>query len=268
MKAPGSATRADFLQQLIERSSETQSALSPRVPSLFEAVSASVAVTGFGIEDEPAARGEQANQEPTKLRSAPVRGTEPDTQTYREERGEAQSVDARVASLLRMTPAALRNSADTDIAPSTVELETSRRVIEKHAVDAPLAAPRSMRVVQLDQQGAARTHNEAPPRATSLDSAEAGGERTKAQTAAPSPLRASVHERVIAESTQAARSIVTMHDMPDVDAPQPTPTVHVTIGRLEIRATQNVKSSKPATRTRSAQPMELEEYLKQRGGGR
>lgn len=267
MKAPGSATRADFLQQLIERSSETKSALSPRVPSLFEPVSASVAVTGFGIEDEPAARGEKANQEPTRLRSAPVRGTEPDTQTY-QERGEAQSVDARVASLLRMTPAALRNSADTDIVPPTFELETSRRVIEKHAVDAPLAATRSMRVVQLDEQGAARTHDEAPPRATSLDSAEAGGERTKAQTAAPSPLRASVHERVIAESAQAARSIVTMHDMPDVDAPQPTPTVHVTIGRLEIRATQNVKSSKPATRTRSAQPMELEEYLKQRGGGR
>ncbi len=48
---------------------------------------------------------------------------------------------------------------------------------------------------------------------------------------------------------------------------EPAPTINVTIGRIEIRAT--APASRPAARreTESAAPMSLEDYLRRRGGG-
>jgi hypothetical protein len=47
----------------------------------------------------------------------------------------------------------------------------------------------------------------------------------------------------------------------------PTPTIQVTIGRIEIRATQ--VADKPVTRSRAvSNTMSLDDYLKQRGGGK
>lgn len=47
--------------------------------------------------------------------------------------------------------------------------------------------------------------------------------------------------------------------------PQPAPTIQVTIGRIEVRAT--APANPPSTRTRQQPPvMSLEEYLRQRGG--
>lgn len=49
--------------------------------------------------------------------------------------------------------------------------------------------------------------------------------------------------------------------------PQPAPTIQVTIGRIEVRATAPANPS--STQTRQQPPvMSLEEYLRQRGGGK
>ncbi|HEV2829176.1 MAG TPA: hypothetical protein VGW76_16385 [Pyrinomonadaceae bacterium] len=51
----------------------------------------------------------------------------------------------------------------------------------------------------------------------------------------------------------------------DRPAIQPQPTVHVTIGRIEVRA---VQSSQPASRSRAATPvMNLDDYLRRRSQG-
>jgi hypothetical protein len=51
------------------------------------------------------------------------------------------------------------------------------------------------------------------------------------------------------------------------ELPQPAPTIQVTIGRIEVRAT--APTHLPLTQSRPKSPvMSLEEYLHQRGGGR
>ncbi|MDI1229570.1 MAG: hypothetical protein PSV18_06370 [Methylobacter sp.] len=53
---------------------------------------------------------------------------------------------------------------------------------------------------------------------------------------------------------------------PPATATTPAPTVQVTIGRIEIRATQ--VTDKPVLKTRVNTAMSLDDYLKQRNGGR
>jgi hypothetical protein len=54
--------------------------------------------------------------------------------------------------------------------------------------------------------------------------------------------------------------------VPSAAAAQPEPTIQVTIGRIEVRATP---PAQPPPKQRSAPPvMSLEEYLRQRSGER
>jgi hypothetical protein len=47
------------------------------------------------------------------------------------------------------------------------------------------------------------------------------------------------------------------------------PVINVTIGRIEVRAVaEDSKASRRSHESRERKPMSLDEYLKQRGGGR
>jgi hypothetical protein len=48
--------------------------------------------------------------------------------------------------------------------------------------------------------------------------------------------------------------------------PLPAPTIHVTIGRIEVRATP-APASAPPSRPKPAPTMSLDDYLRQRNGG-
>ncbi|AFY34115.1 hypothetical protein [Calothrix sp. PCC 7507] len=66
--------------------------------------------------------------------------------------------------------------------------------------------------------------------------------------------------------TPAIKSIVTA-SLPPTTTSQPAPVIQVTIGRIEIRATPPTKE--PSTRSHpTAAVMGLDEYLRQRGGGK
>jgi hypothetical protein len=54
----------------------------------------------------------------------------------------------------------------------------------------------------------------------------------------------------------------------DVSSPEPEITVNVTIGRVDVRATQAPAAREPRSRANGPQPVTLEEYLGHRGGGR
>ncbi|MGB7921980.1 MAG: hypothetical protein WCF57_01915, partial [Pyrinomonadaceae bacterium] len=52
--------------------------------------------------------------------------------------------------------------------------------------------------------------------------------------------------------------------------PAPEPTINVTIGRIEVRATTTAPATPPAASRRQsadATPMSLDDYLRQRAGG-
>jgi hypothetical protein len=53
---------------------------------------------------------------------------------------------------------------------------------------------------------------------------------------------------------------------PFIESPEPAPTIHVTIGRIEIRAIPATQPARPAAPARSA--ITLDEYLKNRSRGR
>jgi hypothetical protein len=78
----------------------------------------------------------------------------------------------------------------------------------------------------------------------------------------PAPIPAPAIEVVSRRSRSAAWE--------SIDAPQlasPAPTIHVTIGRIEVRATPPPVSAQSKSRP-AAPVMSLDDYLRQRGGGK
>lgn len=73
----------------------------------------------------------------------------------------------------------------------------------------------------------------------------------------------------IVVSTQVTPSVksVAQNFIEGSDTPQPLPTIQVTIGRIEVRATPPPAPS-PAKSRPASPTMSLEEYLRQRGGGK
>lgn len=91
-----------------------------------------------------------------------------------------------------------------------------------------------------------------------------------ASYAAPMPPSASApSERVLVqpEIRPLVERSAPLSPAPPTLTPAPSgPTVHVTIGRLEVRATQPPPPSTAARRAEPQPPVKLDEYLRQRGG--
>lgn len=89
---------------------------------------------------------------------------------------------------------------------------------------------------------------------------------TELPTLAPMPVRHSPTEMVKPQITPFIQPIKTTV-IASTEPSQPTPTIQVTIGRIEVRATAPVNPL--STQARPKPPvMSLDEYLRQRGGGR
>lgn len=59
---------------------------------------------------------------------------------------------------------------------------------------------------------------------------------------------------------------VIKQSQPTPEKTETTPTINVTIGRIEVRATTPATASKPAKPKQKPAVMSLDEYLRQRGG--
>jgi hypothetical protein len=94
-------------------------------------------------------------------------------------------------------------------------------------------------------------------------------ERPKAAAATDEPLRSPEDQsRIVVQP-----AIIARHKPPkssDLPAPQTSanepPAIHVTIGRVEVRAVMS-PSAPPKAASRAARKLSLEDYLKQRNGG-
>jgi hypothetical protein len=264
----------DFLTSLTARSFGTETAIRPRVASLFEPVR-----NGDAALREPAAepietkiaREVEVESEGERKRSRPAPALREDGNASNAKRSE----DANSVSPLVSSP-----RDDSECRRPTVLADEREK---EDTVVAPKVRPRRAVVSQ------AENANESEPSLRS-PSEDRTPKRVSTRAVAASAIRDESSEndhrglvlppKVFPELTaQMKNAALAMNVGPGTPkrektgsawpavAAEPEPSVHVTIGRIEVRATSE---SKQAGRPRTASPvMSLEEYLHrrtQRGG--
>jgi len=266
----------DFLTSLTARSFSTETAIRPRVASLFEPVRNGDAA----LQEAPAAESiettiareveVESDGERKRSRSAPAL------------RRDAKTSDAKHSAEANSVSPVVSPPRDVSERPRTTVFADETRKKEDTVVAAKVR-PRRVRVSQEENA------NESEP-ALRSGSEEGTPKRVSTRAAAASVSRDESTENdhrglvlppklfpeLRAQMKNAALAMNVGPGTPKREqagsawpalAAEPEPNVHVTIGRIEVRATSE---SKPVGRLRTASPvMSLEEYLHrrtQRGG--
>jgi hypothetical protein len=158
----------------------------------------------------------------------------------------SQAEDVNEAVDVALVPTQGRRQAIQTV-PPLIEQAIARPRQPEHTADAPdrsISEPATQRVIEAVHQRPAITPPVAP--------------HNSKQVSEP------LHESATRASLQPAITVTRL--APPVESPQPiSPTIHVTIGRIEVRATP----APPAPRQRPAPAvMSLDDYLKRREGER
>ncbi len=263
MTSPNSGNRSDFLGQLIERSSNDGAALQPRLPSFFES---SAAMTPNGFDEEEVA----SIFKETKESSVNVSRASVAAQPEAERREKRDGVSPINSSLRPSISTAIRTADNAAVRGSlTTTVETIRDVVEERIAQSapnPVNAPPIARIA--DNSTMPMRVQIRPPSDASELARDIGTNETRSDAEPLPSLRKAPPAYLIAEPSSAVRSMAAMREALDSETRPAAPVINVTIGRLEIRATQNSKASPKPTSTSGAQPMSLDDYLKQRGRGR
>lgn len=265
---------SDFLASLTARSFGTETAIRPRLASLFEPVR-----NGEAALREPAAepieatiaREVEVESEGERKRSRPAPAWREDGKASNAKRSE----DANPVSPVVSPP------RDDSERPRTVLADETRE--KEDTVVATKVRPRRALVSQAENanesEPAPRSHSEdGTPKRVSTRAAAASAIRDESSENDHRGLvlPPKVFPELTAEMKNAALAMNVGPGTPKKEkagsawpalAAEPEPSVHVTIGRIEVRATSE---SKQVGRPRTASPvMSLEEYLHrrtQRGG--
>jgi len=268
----------DFLQRLVSRALEDDSAIEPRLPSLFEPPSVSSLDPGAAWQDESAYVAERAVEgrvgdgdvEVGQAKTGPTPGPGHDVlnaaatamrvepMPLAEQPGPPQPMP-----LSSQAAAAVRRRSAEHLAPKAVDVVV--RELHPPAGDATPFEGRRL-ITGSDHR------EESPPRASSRD-------RSGRDERANPPVRTDLDDTrgtLVPVSTAAAQRIVVAPQAPyrpprDEALAGPAdaaPVVNVTIGRLEVRAMPAAATAKPRSERRGAQPMTLDDYFKQRRGER
>jgi hypothetical protein len=277
----------DFLTDLLERSRGQGAGLEPRIPSVFEPARGdtprlpwedtfqlAAQAPAEVAEQLPAAGGPQpspgAAAWPEGQVPAPFREAPPSAPARIPARTEAGEIGRQPAS----KPAKLR--AGTAVPPAPAAAGAAREPLANVAVPRPepaghrpVAADRSVAAVSLngDQRvplpETAKTPK-TPEAAEATEATERPGRRALAPPAArvgePLPPPRPGLLTVPPPGAYAGPPVLSgpVGDPP----PQPEPAVHVTIGRVEIRAV--TAPARPARTAPAARTMSLDEYLAER----
>jgi hypothetical protein len=295
----------DFLQCLVSRALEDDSAIEPRLPSLFEPASVSSLDPGVAWQDEPAYVADQAveggvgdgdveaGQPQAKAGPTPSPGH--DVLNAAATPGRAEQIP--LAEQPNPRPAAARA---LDAAPPPQPMPSSSQATaatrrrsspaarSETAASAELLPPKAVDVVIRELHAPAGDVTPFEGRRLIIDS----GHREESPPQAASRDRCGMDERtnppertdlddmrgtLVPVSTAAALHIVVApqaapYRPPPNEAPagqaDAAPVVNVTIGRLEVRAMPAAATAKPRSERRGAQPMTLDDYFKQRRGER
>jgi hypothetical protein len=295
----------DFLQRLVSRALEDDSAIEPRLPSLFEPAPVSSLDPGIAWQDQSAYVADQAaegrvgdgdvevGRSDAKAGPAPRSGHDVLDAAATPRRAEpmplAEQLDPRPA-VARALEAALppHPSPSSSQAAAAARRRSSPAAPSESAASAEHLPPKAVDVVIRELHPpagdvtpfedrrlitASDHREESPPQAANRDRSGID-ERTNP------PLRTDLDDMrgtLVPVSTAIAQSIVVAPQAapcrpPRDEAPagqaDVAPIVNVTIGRLEVRAMPAAATAKPRSERRGAQPMTLDDYFKQRRGER
>jgi hypothetical protein len=274
---------SDFLDNLIQRHAQPKPLLRPRLSSLFETVGVAAATaapkaveeTPFGelsVETDaplaqperrqveaapkatarkPIARVETAAEPETAL--PPARTTpEPIARRPARLREDADGEEAPAFAMpARETPKpfAAQAPAPPEIphAPPAIELPVETRVV-RHVLEETVVREAGSGLMQ--------------PPVRKIEQAPASAIRPIPQSPLPEPPRPSPFEVQRAEPAQRTRAEA-RQQAPDALRTDAEPIIHVSIGRVEIRASEE-REARPRKPSASSSVMTLEEYLKSR----
>ena len=283
---------SDYLGNLAARSLEPAQAVRPRLASRFEPVPSATSP----FQAEPATLFETAVEE-TAVAPAPTRGPRP-VVAPRERMAPPEPVEEE--------PSAPPRRRRTRRAPVVEEAEPVPERSRPEPASAAVAAPVPVAVAPLQKRFAGRgvLPSEASPPGPLSTGVERGNDTQAKELVVPvvravvrdesdrpiapdrSPLSTPVERGTGGEASRASRpkdrqpaqrepastvlqpKITVIERTPPPHREAPAPTIQVTIGRIEVRATPAAKA--PARERPAAQPaLSLEEYLRQRyKGGR
>lgn len=243
---------SDFLDRLAARAIGGESTLAPRLPSLFEPLQRAPAMPLADEGEAPAPRRDAGAAAPAVPIATPsprelARATEP-----------AERIAASVAPADRMaTPVPARAVASSPhepmapprIMPTPAHSAVAEQSVTPVALERPVASPspvppRQVRVAPTPQE----TARAPAPNGVLLPAPVPVFAMPRA-----APARS---ERNVAAQTAAARA-------ESKAAVAAEPVVHVSIGRLEVRAAP--AAAAPPRRRDGPQPSSLDDYLRQRG---
>jgi hypothetical protein len=283
---------ADFLRNLVARSLDQAPAIRPRLASIFEPVPADPALDRqlFGTEpldasllDENLAQEAppaQSRTRPSRQRLLPPqiesaeqatdRGATP--APYRERHNPAATImppSEATAQVVRM-PRAMGQGEPPQLSNGAPQTPTPAS-----AAPTPPLVVSATPLLPAPQQRAPSALP-APPR---IAAPQPGARAPQAEQQLSSPASSShtIIERMIEREARIAnRQLVPLSPAPNpaqpeaarpspaAEQPQATPTINITIGRIDVRATTEAR---PKQQRSGPEVMSLDEYLRRRSGG-
>jgi hypothetical protein len=257
----------DFLQRLVSKALEDDSAIEPRLPSLFEPASVSSLDAGLAWQDESVYVADQA----VEGRSGDGAAGRTQAKAY-----PTPDVPNAAATPRRADPMPLAEQFDPRPMPSPSQAASAEH-LPPNAVDVVIRElhPPAGDVTPFEGRRPIAGHDyreESLPRA-------AGRDRSGIDERTNPPVRTDLDDTrgtLVPVSTAVAQRIVVAPQAapyrPPDEAPagqaDAAPVVNVTIGRLEVRAMPAAATAKPRSERHGAQPMTLDDYFKQRRGER
>jgi len=287
----------DFLDRIVAKAQGVESAIAPRLPSLFEPMAGAIVVSPEEYSEQPASvvATEAGHIGADPLRRAPQRATAQEPRAagiphleVRAGRDEARKTDDAEAHITEKLPNPVASLLSSTRVPNFVE-----RMVTRATGDAAMAAPESDFVYGVKQQQSAEalSSSDTPTRVRrtpiSVNTSLArNSESTPARSGelsreppdqghkigdpesgvlTPAPLAALALRIGIVPAPKFLNEIgrASLANEPEPHAS----SINVTIGRVEVRAVQ-ASSAKPRFEPAKSKPLSLDDYLKQRGGRR
>jgi hypothetical protein len=254
----------DFLSSLVERALERVPVLERRRPSLFEPSAGMTQPPGMPletfsleIEQERDERQSEHRESPESLRAEPrVKETSGEENAVRSlARKESTDAHGFTAAPLHVTETIVEREVETVrfLEPSE---RTSAQGNQTLRVAQPQASPAIKPVVI--QSISAGPYDE---------KRDASLQERRAESGMPIAPRRAARKELLRPVAAPRRSLASVQSQPLVqNATQAETSVQVTIGRVEVRATQPPAQKRAAQRPAPAK-LSLEDYLKARGGG-
>jgi hypothetical protein len=243
---------SDFLDRLAARAIGSETALAPRLPSLFEPLQCAPVMPLADAGEVPPDRREAA----PAIHAVPVETPTSAAPASTSAQPAAAPVTPIEHVVAAMSASAAASAAQHASAPSTVGERAFTPAVDRPASPSALARP-AVPAPPLPVQP--RQTRVAPDRQETARTPASNG----ALLPAPAPVFAATRttparsERTVAARAAAART------EGRIDAAS-EPVVHVSIGRLEVRAAP--AAAAPPRRRDGPQPGSLDDYLRQRGG--